>query len=336
MAVNEIVINRGEGGLGNPLPGEDYISGIVFYLANANLPSGFTTSDRIKQVASIAETEALGITKGSATNGVLWYHIDQFFKANPKGILYIGIFDNTSVDLSKIEDVQTFANGKIRQIGVFDTTTFATSAVTSLQTSANNLQNLHQPLNVIYAGDISGVSDLSTLTDLRTLNSKNVSVVIGQDGDADGKALFVSEGYSITTLGATLGTISKAAVNESIAWIRAFNIVQGSEHDVPAFANGDLYRDKKSLESGIDSKGYIYIKNFTGVAGAYHSDSYTSTLVTSDFATIENNRTIDKAVRGIRTFMLPNLSGPLVVDANSGKLSQDTIDAYKKDKNRAL
>ena len=106
MALNDITFIRGAGGLGRPLAGEDYISGLVFYLTNANLPSGFTTTDRIKQVFSIAEAEALGITKGSATNGVLWYHINEYFRVQASGQLYIGIFDSTSVDLSKIEDVQ--------------------------------------------------------------------------------------------------------------------------------------------------------------------------------------------------------------------------------------
>jgi len=335
--INEIEFNRGQGGLGTPLPGEDHISGLLAYLADGNLPSGFTTSEREKQVASLEDAEALGFTKGSATNGVIWYHIDQFFKGNPKGILWIGLYDNTAIDYSKVEDLQVAADGKIRQMGVFDRTALgAGAAVSTLQTSATNLENLHQPLNIIYAADISGVADLTTLPDLSALTSKNVSVTIGQDGANEGKALFDSEGVSITDLGRLLGDISAAPVHISIAWIEQFNVVTSSEFDVPAFANGDLYKDNVSLEASIDPKRFIYLKKYTGRPGTYHNDSYTAALATNDFAFVERNRTIDKAIRQIRFFMLPNLSGPLTVDADTGKLDQVTIDKYTNDTNLAL
>jgi hypothetical protein len=63
MALNDVTFIQGQGGLGRPLAGEDHISGMVFYLSNANLPSGFTVSTRIKQVFSVQEAEGLGITQ---------------------------------------------------------------------------------------------------------------------------------------------------------------------------------------------------------------------------------------------------------------------------------
>jgi hypothetical protein len=48
-------------------------------------------------------------------------------------------------------------------------------------------------------------------------------------------------------------------------------------------------------------------------------------LATSDYAYIENVRTIDKAIRGIRTYLLPYLSSPLYVDPETGKLRPDTV-----------
>jgi len=61
MALNDIKFNKGQGGLGRPLAGQDYVSGIIFYTQDGNLPSGFTTTDRIKEVFSIADAENLGI-----------------------------------------------------------------------------------------------------------------------------------------------------------------------------------------------------------------------------------------------------------------------------------
>jgi len=54
-----ITFNYGKGGLGRPLTGEDFISGLVF--VNSSLPSGFSSTDRIKKVFSLAEAQELGI-----------------------------------------------------------------------------------------------------------------------------------------------------------------------------------------------------------------------------------------------------------------------------------
>ena len=59
MSLNNITFNLGQGGLGRPLAGEDYISGLLFY--SATLPSGFSSSDRVKQFFSVADAEAKGI-----------------------------------------------------------------------------------------------------------------------------------------------------------------------------------------------------------------------------------------------------------------------------------
>jgi hypothetical protein len=45
---NDVIFNKGQGGLGRPLAGTDYISGLLFY--TAALPSGFTATNRIKTV----------------------------------------------------------------------------------------------------------------------------------------------------------------------------------------------------------------------------------------------------------------------------------------------
>ena len=52
---NSIIFNRGQGGLGRPLNGEDHFSGFLFY--SNTLPSGFSSNDRVKQVFSLEEAE---------------------------------------------------------------------------------------------------------------------------------------------------------------------------------------------------------------------------------------------------------------------------------------
>lgn len=72
MAINDITFVRGQGGLGRAANGEDYISGMMF-LTN-DLPSGFDSANRVKQLLSVQEAENAGIladysdeTKATAT-----------------------------------------------------------------------------------------------------------------------------------------------------------------------------------------------------------------------------------------------------------------------------
>jgi len=58
MGLNDVVIIPSQNGLGRGLPGQDYISGMMFYCDT--VPSGFASSN-IQQVLSVAQAEALGI-----------------------------------------------------------------------------------------------------------------------------------------------------------------------------------------------------------------------------------------------------------------------------------
>ena len=335
MALSDITFIRGESGLGRPLASQDHISGLIQWFTNANLPSGFATSDRIKTVFQIEDAEALGIIEGSAVHGILWYHINEYFVAQPQGELFVGLFDSASIDYSDVETVQVFANGRIRQIGVFDLTTYAAATTTTLQTSADALKVVHTPLHIIYAADFTSAT-LSTIADLRALSNENVSVILGEDGNAAGAALAVSASTSVTALGAVLGTVALSNVHENIGWIAKFQVSQNLEFDEPAFADGTLVKDTStSLQSALQDKGYIFLRKHVGIDGTYFNDSCTAISVSNDLAYIENNRTLDKAVRGVRTFVLPNLNGPVVVNAD-GTLQEETIAVFKNDTDRAL
>lgn len=58
MGLNDVVIIPSQNGLGRGLPGQDYISGMMFYCDT--VPSGFASSN-IQQVLSVSQAESLGI-----------------------------------------------------------------------------------------------------------------------------------------------------------------------------------------------------------------------------------------------------------------------------------
>jgi len=338
MGLNKLIFNVNTAGLGTPLASSDHKSGIVYY--NNILPSGFGASDRIKTVFSLAQAEALGIVEGSTDHGVEWYHIREFFEKQPSGELWIGYFSVPvgAPDFLEVKTLQDAALGQLRQVGIYYISdVFDTADITAAQAVVTTLQGENKPLNILYGGDISGTADLSTLPDLTALTAPNVSVCIGQDGNARGEALFVAKSYSITDLGSKLGAVSAANVNESISWYKKFPMVtDGSEFDTVKFANGDLFTTTAtSLVEAIDNKGYLFLVKEVGFENTYNNDSYTCVSVTNDLSTIENNRTIDKAKRNLRSFIVPELGSPLFVNTD-GTLRTDTIATFKALGEKAL
>lgn len=448
---NDVVFIKGAGGLGRPLAGEDFISGYLHY--SATLPSGFTTTDRIKQVFSITDAEALGITNtnlgetkstatysfsgaGAAgdtfkitvasTTGTLtlasytqvaadavsvttaaaravieinlltattgWtaaaaigvvtltaaagegiylntgtpyavtivgtiagtlvqnvvvgvsseinlmhYHISEYFRIQPKGNLYVGIYATAdSAIFASVTLMQDFSGGKIRQIGIYQkTNAFATTQCTTLQAILNTNYTNNKPLEAIYGAEISATANITTLTDLRVLTAPNVSVTTGQDGAAIGLRLYRATGKSVGCVGTTLGAVALANVNEDIAWIAKFNMAS-TEFDVLNFANGQVY---SALTDGTinnhDALGYVFLKKHIGISGSYFDDSHTAVAITSDYAYIENNRTINKAIRGLRAFLLPQLASPIVLNSD-GTIKEDVIGYFETLCSRAL
>lgn len=335
MPINAITFNIQEGGLGRAISGKDYFSGIAFPFVDAQLPSGFGVADRLKIVHNLSEAEALGFESASAndSNKIAHYHIDQYFrmleKSGNTGILYINCFDeNLGVydGGQEVEDLQNFADGELRQVGVYYDITFASSLVTSLNASIETLLNADRPLIAIIGADTSGVADLSTLTDLRALDKKWVSVDISEDGAGLGATLASDAGQSVTSIGLLLGTIALSNVHENIGWVDKFDVADSVEFQEPAFGNGDLVKDTSNSEiDTINTKGYIQLVKRQEISGTFWLDSPQTTLATSDFAFIENSRTMFKAVRLSRQRLLPFINSPLYVDATSGKLSEETI-----------
>jgi hypothetical protein len=271
---------------------------------------------------------------------VNYYHVSEFFALAEQitglaqGILYIGIY--TAYDGSQLKLLQDYAEGKIRQIGVFLPDTFASSMVTGSQTTCTTLEVENQPLSVLLTADFSATT-LSALADMRALSSKNVSVVIGEDKGGNGGALTGITGKSISCLGATLGTLANASVHENLGWRQKFNQIHDSEYEGLQFATGEDYKiQSQTTLTELTNKGYIYLTKEINVNGSYYNDAPTSTLITSDYAFIENNRTIDKAARLVRGNLVPKTNSPLYVNPTTGKLSLATIEDFKNEAFKAL
>lgn len=286
------------------------------------LNSGTPITVTLSAGATIAGT-LTQFTGGVATKQAVWhYHIAEYFRGNPNSSLWVGFFPVPSTyTFSEITLLQTAANGKIRQVGVFkDSAAYASADLTAidLEIKTNN-DAKHKPLSALYAADLKAMTDITTCADLSVLSANKVSSIIGQDGAALGAYLFATTGKSVTHLGIALGMLSLSSVSEDFGQPAKFNISNGTENDVPAFANGQLLSAPALSDAAldaIDGKRHIFGQTYVGYAGTYFNDNHCAVALTSDYAYINDNRVIDKAIRGVYTALIPYLKSKLLKNSD--------------------
>ena len=337
--MQSVKIERTNGNIPRSLAGEDHISGLLFY--SSKLPSGFAETDRIKAISSIETAEKLGITSDADADWdirVLYYQLRSIFNRNPAISLYVGIYKpNGTPTFSEIKTMQNYTGGKLRQIGVWDgATALDPTNLITLQAIRTTLEAQDKPLSIGYAPKIAAVSGLPT--NLAGANKNGVSVIIGQDGAGTAADLYkdasnATAKSSVTAIGEWLGIVSAAAVHESIAWVEKFP----TGIALPAFGDGTLLRDlDTAVIESLDAARYIFFVEYSGLAGAYFNDSHTMDDATSDYAYIESVRTMDKACRNVRTYVLPKLGRPMKVDASTGKLEAYVVEDLQLTAGKAL
>ena len=335
----KITFVKGQGGLNRRLPGEDHISSIIFYATIT--PAGFA-SQKIQEVNSLLDAEALGIVNTTGTDTdllILHYHVSEFYRINPGAKLFIAIYDSPvgALTFAEIETVQNFAEGKIRNMAVWCKKPFTTAQMVLIQAILNTLDTNNKPIStVLFAGDFKAIIT-SALVTLRTgVVAPKVSGILAQDGAGAGAALYVAAGYSVTAVGAILGAVSKAKVSECIGWVEKFPM-NAVELDVPAFANGDLVKNlTQTTIDGVDAKGYIFLQKYESDGQVYINDSHTAVVISNDYAYIEANRTMDKAIRQVRKALLPKLNAPVLVDPQSGVLAPEYVTHIEQTGDSAL
>lgn len=321
-----LTIVRQNGNVPKSQNGQDHVSGFVAYLLEADIPAAFKT-EPVQAVSTIDKAEELGITADATAWSVkmLHYQLEEVFRINPSITLYVGLFSKPeSMTFREMKTVQNYAEGAIRQMAIWNGDTAPTADnIVKLEAVADSLDTENAPLSTLYAPLVSNYKNLPS--NLAT-NNPRVSVVIAQAGSGTGAELYKSKDNktkaTVSAIGVALGTLSKAAVHQCIAWVKNFP----SGISMPALGDGTLVRtiDKGELEK-LDTNRYLFLNNVVGVAGSYWNDSHTMDSPISDYAAIESVRTMDKAVRGIRTYLTPELGGNVYIDPDTGKLQSYTV-----------
>lgn len=320
-------IERQNGNVPKSLQGEDHITGFMAYLPSADVPASFKIN-RVQALSTIEAAEAAGITAEAESWGVrvLHYNLNELYRLNPAVILYVGIFDKPAKNtFAEIRTMQNYAGGRLRQLGIWSgDSDLSSDDLTAIEGQADRLTEEGMELSVIYSPKVTSVQNLPD--NLAGENKCRVSVVIGQAGSGTGAELYKDadniDKNTVGGLGVVLGLLSRAKVHQCIAWVKEFP----TGVSLPAFGDGTELRtlDRAIIEK-LDNSRYLFFVTQQGQAGSYLNDSHNMDSAISDYATIESVRTMDKAVRGIRTYLIPELAGNVYVDPSTGKLASYTV-----------
>lgn len=343
--MNRLEIIRENGGIPSSGASKDPVSGLLFYVPTAAYTaligmddSPFSATQHIVKFGYAEDAESAGLTQ-SAQNWhvkVIAYHVAEFFRINPKGTLYVGVYERPTGSVAKTYDelelLQAFARGELRQAGVWDgSTTIAATDVTALQSKASKLESEQTPMSLVLVGKTTKASALTLA--LRQAGRKNVSVCIAQDGDSTLFTTGNTGSEAVGCVGLVTGMMSLAAVNESVAWVERFP----SGIDNPALVDGTLMSAlTKTERDTLDEKGLLFLLTYPAYAGSYLNDSHTLDDEKSDYRYIERVRTMDKAVRGVYAALLPKLGGKVYVNPDDGTLRGDTVAMLEDTANEPL
>ena len=297
-------------------------------------------------------------------HGVPAYHIREFFRmsgnVDGNGKLYV-MFADCSASWDAIDVMQRVAGGAINQLGVWTEQPlwklngaeekYNLNIVKTLNGKAVAMADQHQPLSVVLSANPSNTGSNTSEGKQINLNkiptaiceSSRISVIFGQARSS--KVLMMQKRNANNTpvgfIGAMLGAIARANVQESVAWVKMFNLFDDEFQDIElGFGDINLTADDEFVSlnmyeslspvllDDMDEKGYIFPMKYAGREnGIYISKDQTCSV--GDYRTIARNRTINKSRRAVRAALLPYVNSPLLVNPATGFLAPSKISAFK-------
>lgn len=297
-------------------------------------------------------------------HGIPYYHISEFFRNSGNidgaGRLYV-MFADCSLSWDAIEVIQRASGGTINQLGIWSeqplwklngtSEKYNLNLVKGLNDKAVALAAQNQPLSVVLSANPSNTGadtaegkkvDLNKIPSC-ICESSRVSCVLGQ---AHCELISTMQKCNINNtpvgfLGTVMGCLAKANVQESIAWVKMFNLFSENFQEInlgfgdinmtdeEEFISLNLYESlSPTLLDDLDDKGYIFPIKYAGKEnGVYISKDQTCS--NGDYRTIARNRTINKSRRAVRTALLPYVNSPLMVNPATGFLAPSKITAFK-------
>ena len=376
MALGGVFMSDTDGNIGtSSTTSTEKVTGLLFDISKQAKffedGAGLAVKDKLQgnviEINSMDDLKELGITAYSGDTekdllfGIPYYHINHFFGIQGStGRLFI-MFADCGVDWNAIEQMQRAAHGMINQLGVWteqslwkqtdpEAETYSIDLVTDLQSKAASLADENAPLSILLCANSAVIAtDEESVKKVElgkiptcVINARFVSVLLGQGLDADVSAMQLANQNltPIGNIGAALGCIASASVQESFAWVNKFNLIGYFPDIEMGFGDVTLNSESKLTSTlkysslnkiqldDLDDKGYIFLCKYSGLeSGVFFSKDQTCS--NGDYRTVARNRTIHKSRRAVRNALLPYVNSPLKVDPSTGYLSSAKITMFQ-------
>jgi hypothetical protein len=376
MALGGVFMSDTDGNIGtSSTTSTEKVTGLLFDISKQakffEEGAGLAVKDKLQgnviEINSMDDLKELGITAYSGDTekdllfGIPYYHINHFFGIQGStGRLFI-MFADCGVDWNAIEQMQRAAHGMINQLGVWteqslwkqtdpEAETYSIDLVTDLQSKAASLADENAPLSILLCANSAVIAtDEESVKKVElgkiptcVINARFVCVLLGQGLDADVSAMQLANQNltPIGNIGAALGCIASASVQESFAWVNKFNLIGYFPDIEMGFGDVTLNSESKLTSTlkysslnkiqldDLDDKGYIFLCKYSGLeSGVFFSKDQTCS--NGDYRTVARNRTIHKSRRAVRNALLPYVNSPLKVDPSTGYLSSAKITMFQ-------
>ena len=307
--------------------------------------------NKIQSVKNMDDATLLGIENNGFLNGLLYYHLSQFYDfIGGNQTVYIA-FADCSQSWEVIQYMQHQVSGKLFHIGVWtsqpiwelkkDGEVGFTSLITDLQAQADEINgkvgfSTHTltPLSILLCGNSNYVSGATIkfkqLPDATTLNCPKVSVFLAQNGSDEVHNMQnkLPQQAPVSALGLVMACMSLCGAEESIASIEKGDLNKNEGFNFPEWGFGvngiPIDTVHRIWANIISSRGYIIPIDYEGLETSYFLSS-DQTLSEGDLSSTANNRVIHKCRRAVGTVLIPYIHSNHIYAPDTHTISNTSI-----------
>lgn len=329
------------------IPVEESISGMVFLLSERG--SDYMDSFPLAQlnfadgnpvlINNLGEAEAMGITEGGILAGVPHYHIQHFYETLGKEYpLYVAFTD--TFDETYLSQFQKGTKNQVSQIGLWSEKQpihlkrMAPGSHTQYSLAitipfGSDIENFNKgtsfPVSVLYCSNTAhwgkGKLDYRSFPTISNIGYPGLSLLIGQNGGSEELAMQENtvNNTPVGMLGFVLAFLTLAPAQESITYVKNYNLNANDSFSVPQIGGVSLDDINDTQLSLLAAKGYIFpIKRKNREGGVYLSTE--STMSDGDYSTISMNRLIHKNRRITYSVLVRHIGNSFEVDPETGDM----------------
>ncbi len=298
MGLPGVKITLGSGGLGRVSSSSDGVAGL---LLTGSAVEGKLELNKHYQLSSTKDLSTYGVT--SENNPLLYREIKSFYGQVGEGAELHLLVAPSTMRLSSMVSMGADsplsrliegAAGRIKIVGVnrlpespeeSDTTEGldgdVIAACAAAQQSAESFASRIMPFRMLLPA-IGWTGDNTFAPN--TCSYNRVGLVLASEGELNGQ-------YP-AAIGMVLGRAAKAEPHQDLGRVKF-----GSLAPTGYFTNGTTSLEKYGMAGSLNEAGYIFFVHYPGKNGCYLNGCPMATGETDDYATLNNGRIMDKAMR---------------------------------------